>query len=257
MRKAGLAILELYEREFEVKEKKDKTLVTQADHLSEKIILEGLEGMFEDMAIISEERENKYSQRKGREWVFVVDPIDGTRDFVRKTGDFCIMIGLLHYNDPVFGAIYAPIKNEFYYAVKGKGAYLKDAKGNGEKLKVSSLENLSEWCMILSNISPAYAKNLVRERFGIVNIHKMGSLGLKLCHIAKGNAEFYINKSGEVGEWDICAPGIILEEAGGSMYTRRGKRHKFNKRRLSVDRWVIATNGKCKDEILKIVSRKS
>lgn len=220
---AGKETLRFYADGNAISQKENDTPLTQADLASERIIKARLEKF--KIPILSEEAKDDKSRLES-EFVWIVDPLDGTSDFIQKTGEFAVMIGLVQNNLPILGVIYAPISNEMFSAEKGQGAFLE--KNNEKiKLRVSEADSFSEMTILLSrnHLMPLEEKLVETLKLKKKN---MGSAGLKICEIASGKAEIYINSSDKSSEWDTCAGTIILEEAGGKITDLKGKDIGFN-----------------------------
>ena len=209
--KASEVIMDIYNTDFEVDYKEDDSPVTQADREADEIIRQHLKASFPDYALLSEESIDDLS-RLDASYCWIIDPVDGTKDFVDKTGEFTINIALSFNGEIVLGVVYVPVKKEMYYAVKGKGSYhefnhnrtINHVSYRTEKLRIlSSKHHKSE--AFLSMIEAAAPK--INQVLGV------GS-SLKGCLIAKGSAEAYF-RFGLTSEWDTGAVQIIVEEAGG------------------------------------------
>ncbi len=224
IKEAGNEVLKYYDQRFEKAEKQNSP-VTEADLASEKIILQGLK-KYEDFGILSEENK-KDKSHIGKEFVFAVDPLDGTKDFVHKTGDFSILIGLLKNNLPMLGLIYMPLEKKLYYAASGQGAFIEQNEEK-KKIEISKEIDLSKMKILMSMYHQGQAEKKLAEKFDCKYKH-MGSAGLKLATIAEGQAEIYINSSSKTGEWDTAAGQIILQEAGGKITDIYGNNLKYNK----------------------------
>lgn len=242
-KKAGEEVLKIYNTDFKV-EYKGKEPLTQADLISQKVIFSYLEKY--DYGIISEENKDDLS-RMEKDRVWIIDSLDGTSDFVSRTGEFSIMIGLAYKGEPVLGVVYSPTDDKLYYAEKGKGAYLGD-----ERLRVSDISSISEARFLFSRHHFSDELKQFAEKNNIQVIHK-GSMGLKICLIAEGKAEATINLSDKTCQWDTCAPEIILMEAGGEITDLQAKRFMYNRKQLNNPNGVIASNGRIHEQIIKSI----
>jgi len=239
IKKAGKEILGVYKKDFKSYNKDDDSPVTEADLLSEKIILEGLRRY--NYGILSEERVDDLS-RIEKERVWIIDPLDGTKDFIQKTGQFSVMIALAEKGKPILGAVYQPTEDKLYLAEKGNGSFLlKDS--SFEKLFVSSVDSVSEATFVFSrNHLFKKEKDFIKKN----NIEKkifMGSVGLKVGLVAEGKADCYITFSDKTCQWDTCAPEIILKEAGGSITDTKGKSFIYNRKEKRNLNGILASNG--------------
>ncbi|MDI6697510.1 MAG: 3'(2'),5'-bisphosphate nucleotidase CysQ [Candidatus Saccharicenans sp.] len=247
---AGAAILEVYNRaggDFSMELKEDRTPLTEADCASNSIITEGLRRLFPEVPLISEEnREIPYEVRRNFEFCWLLDPLDGTREFLQRNGEFTINLALIHRGQPVAGFISVPCQNLFYYAIRGEGAYKIEASrpgGCGEK------EPRRENELDLKNIFPLPGVRLRAAEFSMaqpglavvasrshfdeqtrafvekLNQPELTNRGssLKFVMLAEGVAHLY-PRLGRTMEWDTAAGQAILEEAGGQVmdfYVRR------------------------------------
>ncbi len=202
---AGEKILKVYNSEdFEIKIKEDKSSLTRADIESNRIITNGLK-QISDFPVISEEIPVKYTDRKQWEYFWLVDPLDGTKDFIAKNGQFTINIALIHKNTPVTGVVYAPAMDVMYWAEKDKGAF----KNNEKIYNNSTGKNLigSD-----SNFHSTDQTIAFFKRHNIKEIKRFGS-AVKLGKLAEGEIDIYPRLNGTM-EWDTAAGHIILKEAG-------------------------------------------
>lgn len=219
--KAGKAIMDIYERPIEVESKSDDSPLTAADRVSNDIILSGLNKIFPDIHIISEEtRETPYSIRKDWETCWLVDPLDGTKEFIKKNGEFTVNIALIEQGEPVFGIVYLPDKDVLYYGQKGKGAFKVAARGKraapivvskpepGGQLKVAGSRSHQS-----DEIKAFLAAQ--RKNYGNVQLESAGS-ALKFCRVAEGHVHVY-PRLGPTMEWDTAAGQAVVLAAGGQV----------------------------------------
>ena len=208
---AGQAILEIYNKNYTIEYKDDHSPLTEADKASNEIIVEGLRKEFPDWAILSEESKDDKS-RLDNDWCFIVDPLDGTKEFIKKNGEFTVNIGLSYKHKVVVGVIYVPVTEELYFSAKGYGAYLIKS-GNSIRLKVSDKTQNLTLVGSKSHASDELKKLINDNKDRIKDIRSAGS-SLKGCMVAKGEADIYY-RFGYTCEWDTAAMQCIAEEAGG------------------------------------------
>jgi len=235
-REAGRAILQIYDSDFAVEQKADRSPLTLADKRSHEVIAQGL-SLISDfiIPILSEEgRQMPYDQRKDWHMFWLVDPLDGTKEFVKRNGEFTVNIALIQNGFPLIGVIYIPVKNIFYFAAEGLGAY-KLELSNAEVptsieglLKISSrlplAPNSSDKASHLSRITVIGSRShMSSETEQFINDLKAGyeevdflaaGSSLKFCLIAEGRADVY-PRFGPTMEWDTAAGQAIVEQAGG------------------------------------------
>jgi 3'(2'), 5'-bisphosphate nucleotidase len=202
--------------------KTDKSPVTIVDKQVNDLVVSQLQKKFPNYRVIGEESVIEIDNDLGKGKVFLVDPIDGTKDFIANNGQWSVMIGLAVDGEAVVGVVYAAQDDEMFIGVKGHGAYMiKDSKNipNPELIPIhcsstkdtsqirylASRSNFDEKCIDTMKILSIPDSNLIYQ----------GSMGIKLCMIASGRAELYVNAKGVSSYWDGCAPQVILEEAGG------------------------------------------
>jgi len=218
-REAGQAIMNVYEQptaNWQLEQKADDSPLTLADQRSNAIICQALACHWPEIPIISEEEERApYEERKNYRYCWLVDPLDGTREFVNRNGEFAINIALIEHNQPVFGLLYAPVNQVLYWAQKGEGAFVVEEKVN-RRIWASSFSFKQEGLRVLGSRShlraatQAYIDSLKKVQFVA-----RGS-ALKFMALAEGQADIY-PRLGPTMEWDTAAPQIILEEAGGQI----------------------------------------
>ena len=228
---AGKEILNFYNNEIEVTHKEDLSPLTKADLASNKIILESLTKLNSNIPILSEESLVDWSIRKNWKKYWLVDPLDGTKEFIKKNGEFTVNIALIEDNNPILGVVYVPAKSLLYLAEKNKGSFktnTKDKLKNFEgiqKILVSSQTNRPRVIGSRSH-SNATFDNWVKEKFPNADIVQAGS-SLKFCLIAEGEADIY-PRFGPTSEWDIAAGHMIVNEAGGKIRTFQNDSIKYN-----------------------------
>ena len=247
VKQAGHDIMEIYHSDYDIRMKDDQSPVTQADLISEKTLLEGLQGS--SHGIISEEA----GIRSGTSDLYwVIDPLDGTKDFIQKTGEFSIMVGLLDHDHPVLGVVYAPALDTLWYAYEGGGAFV-NHKGKQQPITVSKEDTLSKYRLVISRNHFRQEDKDVADQLGITTFTKMGSVGIKYATLAEGKAELCIYTTGFLGLWDCCAPHAILREAGGEVFDVDGGDPTYDLSTKKMARGFIGTNGKHTDEVLSIL----
>lgn len=209
---AGEAIIEVYNSEdFGVEIKKDNSPLTKADKKSNELIVRMLKESFPEYAILSEEEKDNLD-RLNNDLCFVVDPLDGTKEFLKRNGQFTVNIALSECHRSVMGVIYVPVTGELYYAAKGYGSFL-EKDGVVTELHVSSEEKeKSELNVVMSNSHGCREMEELLEKYQLKNFVKVGS-SLKGCMIAAGMADVYYRHNPTM-EWDTAAMQCIAEEAG-------------------------------------------
>lgn len=211
---AGKAIMEVYTSalDMEIEYKEGGSPLTVADKKANKIIVEVLKQEFPDYAILSEEEKDNL-ERLNNDYCFIVDPLDGTKEFIKRNGQFTVNIALAIRNESVVGVIYVPYTEELYFAEKGKGSFLRDKNGDITKLSVSDRIGSENMRMVMSNSHGCDEMSQLIEKYKLTNFLKVGS-SLKGCMVARGDAEAYYRYNPTM-EWDTAAMQCIVEEAGG------------------------------------------
>lgn len=209
---AGKVIMEVYTDEsYEIMTKSDESPVTTADHLANEIIVSELKNRFPDYAILSEESIDDF-ERRDNDYCWSIDPLDGTKEFIKRNGEFSVNIALIYKKRPILGVIYVPITSELFSAVEDYGTYYESPLGEIKKVSVTDkLENLTA-LRSRSRIS-GKLNDMYSHETKIRSVIKLGS-SLKGCYIAKGDAEIYYSL-GKTMEWDTAAMEVIVREAGG------------------------------------------
>lgn len=211
--KAGKAIMEVYATQFFVEQKDDKSPLTLADTVANEIIVEALRKGFNNYAILSEESKDDLS-RLENDFCFIVDPLDGTKEFVNRNGQFTVNIALAYQGKSILGVIYAPALEHLYYAYEGNGAYFENLKTD-LKRSIHVSERLVNLIAVgsKSHASPQEAELFETHKSLIAQTVSVGS-SIKGCMVATGEADIYY-RFGLTSEWDTAAMQCIVEEAGG------------------------------------------
>jgi len=237
-KKAGDAIMEIYAKDFTVNYKDDKSPLTEADLKSNEIICTHLNTLYPDIPILSEENKAvPYQEREQWGYYWLIDPIDGTKEFVKKTGEFTVNIALIYHDTPVLGVVYAPVLNDIYSAKRGEGAFKND-----EKLPLKSNEHPEKELKVVASVShlseetQAYIDQLALSTKHVKQVSKGSSL--KLCLVAEGEADIY-PRLGPTMEWDTGAAHAIVIESGKQVIQyENGKPLVYNKEDL-LNPWFI------------------
>jgi 3'(2'), 5'-bisphosphate nucleotidase len=249
-RRAGAGIRALHGSGIAVDTKDDDSPVTEADREANALIVGALVAEFAGDGILSEELPDDGS-RLTRPRVWMVDPLDGTKDFIRGRDGFAVMIGLHDEAGPALGVVYQPIGDKLYFAARGQGAFIERSGGNAERIHVSDVHEPSQIRMVASKSHRTETIDRVRAELGISDELNVGSVGLKLGLIAEGARDLYVNPAGHSKLWDACGPEAILVEAGGRLTDLRGAPLDYRGRELGNTRGLIASNGVLHDEVVR------
>ncbi len=250
----GTQILKIYNSDFDSNIKLDNSPVTAADLLSHKEITQFLKENFPQDNIISEEDSSSIVDSSKKTWV--VDPLDGTKDFIQKTGEFSILIALFENNSPIFGITYLPAKKSFYYAKKGEGAFFYNS-GRESKIRVSSINNESNLRIVRSRNHFREGDQIVADNLKTKNFVKCGSAGIKFALISHGLAEVCFYTTPGLGIWDCASAHIILEEAGGVVFDTNGNVPTYDFKGRKMNSGFLGSNSiETKNLILDIIKSK-
>ena len=228
-KKAGEAIIEIYDSDdFETEIKADNSPLTKADKASNEIIIEELKNRYPEIPILSEEeKEIPYEERKDWQYFWLVDPLDGTKEFIKRNGEFTVNIALIQNRKPIAGVVYAPVLNEIYYGEVGKGSVKINAAGEKEKISVSGKSENDELVVVQSRSHSGEEENEFYSKFKIKEKISRGS-SLKICMVAEGKADLYF-RGGPTWEWDTAAGHAILLAAGGRFTNKDGSELIYDK----------------------------
>ncbi|EJU9971295.1 3'(2'),5'-bisphosphate nucleotidase CysQ [Vibrio alginolyticus] len=231
-RSAGQMILEIYEKkQYEAYTKSDETPVTSADIAAHKFITERLSDLTPDIPVLSEEDADiNLEQRAQWERYWLVDPLDGTQEFIARSGDFATIIALVDNNRPTMGVVYGPVSGVTYYAYNGKGAWKIPDMSDSVKIHTHKHEQPEQSIAIA--ISRRQDINRITNRMSSAwnyDLIPLGSAALKACLVAEGAVDCYL-RLGPTGEWDTAATQCIVEEAGGRILSTQLEPLSYNER---------------------------
>lgn len=217
---AGAAIMHIYANEFSVEEKADNSPLTEADKAAHTVIMRGLNALEEKIPVLSEEDVEHFSGMDVQQRYWLVDPLDGTKEFIKRNGEFTVNIALIQQGKPILGVVYAPATGVTYSAAQGLGAFKNIAGENRQRIQVAG-QPAGAWRVVgsRSHSSPDLAAWL--QQLGEHVMLPMGS-SLKLCLVAEGQADVY-PRLGPTCLWDTGAAHAIVCEAGGRVETLSGE----------------------------------
>ena len=244
--KAGETILDIYDGNFRTTTKTDDSPVTDADFKSNEIIKKILSKT--NYSILSEEDIDD-PKRLSENTIWVIDPLDGTSDYIDKTGEFTIMISLIKNNEPILGVIGWPTEKTLFVAQKGSGAF-RYSNNEWTKITVSKISDLSLCRTVGSRHHLTDKEKNFIKKLGIVNFTSIGS-SLKVGKISSGEADAYITTTDKMKEWDSAASYCIVHEAGGKMTDMLGNDISYNNKDVYHHNGILVTNGLLHDKIVK------
>ena len=243
---ASSVILDIYQKDYNTFTKTDDSPVTDADLKSNKKINEVLSDT--KYSILSEEDVDDQS-RLSKDMIWIVDPLDGTSDFIDKTGEFTVMIALIQNKKPILGVIAWPTEKILFVAQKNCGAF-RYSNDKWDKISVTKIENLSECRTIGSRHHLSDKEKKFIKKLGVKDFTSIGS-SLKVGKISSGEAEAYITTTNKMKEWDTAASYCIITEAGGKMTDMSGNQITYNNKSVYHQNGILVTNGLIHDKIVK------
>jgi 3'(2'), 5'-bisphosphate nucleotidase len=245
--RASAAIMQIYDGAFAVQRKDDNSPLTLADLESQRVIIEGLKRITPDIPILSEESAAApWVQRQTWRELWVVDPLDGTREFVKRNGEFTVNIALVEDGEPVLGVVYAPARTVLYGAARGCGAFRCGADAARMPIHVQS--SAPNPLRVLGSRSHGDARlDHALERLGPQQRLGVGS-ALKFGLVADGSGDLYVRR-GETSEWDTAAGQAVVLEAGGSVVDLHGQPLRYNQRDSLINPWFMAYGDRSRDWI--------
>lgn len=223
-RRAGRAILDVYDSEFEVSSKPDDSPLTQADLASHRVICDALKGLDPAIPVLSEESaEIPWPERARWRTYWLVDPLDGTKEFVNRNGEFTVNIALIEDGVPVAGAVHVPVSGTSYCGGAGLGAFKRDSA------QTETIRTRPAASPLVVVGSRSHANPALEEKLSAIGDYRLVSMGssLKFCLVAEGAADFY-PRLGPTSEWDTAAAQAVVEAAGGRVVKLDGAPLRYN-----------------------------
>ena len=252
-RDAGRVILSYYGNpELVVDTKADTSPVTAADRAADALILDRLRTGFPGDAFLTEESPEDPG-RLGKRRVWIIDPLDGTRDFIAQTGDFSVHIGLVVDGQPLLGVVYQPVRQALYHARRGGGAFL-DSSGTSSQIRTSTRKVPGELRVGISRLNPDEGLGKCLAASGLAPRAVAMGASVKHMALARGDLDAVLNLSPAEQEWDTCAPEVILAEAGCTVSDGDGNPMRYNQKDLFRRRGSVASNGLCHALMLRVMA---
>jgi 3'(2'), 5'-bisphosphate nucleotidase len=248
---AGQAILEVYATDFDVQEKGDQSPLTQADLASHHCIVAGLSALTPDIPIISEEEGlPDFSERSQWQRYWLIDPLDGTKEFVNRNGEFTVNIALIDSNRPILGVVHVPVQGKTYIGCQGHGSEL---RADGKTTPISVATTSSDPVRIVGSRSHRGSSlDAFLENVGESDMIPMGS-SLKFCVVAEGRADIY-PRLGPTSEWDTAAAQAVVEQAGGKVLELDGKPLSYNAKEDILNPWFVVIGAADRDWLALLAS---
>ncbi|MCB0647171.1 MAG: 3'(2'),5'-bisphosphate nucleotidase CysQ [Saprospiraceae bacterium] len=243
VRKAGLVIMEVYQQDFQIISKEDSSPLTQADLASNEVIVSHLMQLTPEIPIISEESAKiNFADRKEATYVWSVDPLDGTKEFVKKNGEFSVNVALIENGKPILGVVGIPAQETIAWGLKDYGAFLEKSGLTCRLESKSMTDDQDQYKVVCSRSHLDKDTKRFAESYGEIFWIPQGS-SMKFVMVAAGDADFY-PRLGPTMEWDTAAPHIIVEEAGGSVLSiETGEPLTYNKENLYNPDFVVLAKG--------------
>lgn len=213
-RQAGAEIMKIYAEGFEIEEKKDHSPLTTADLASHNLIIEKLEKLTPDIPILSEESASiAFAERSSWKNYWLIDPLDGTREFIKRNGEFTVNIALITEHSSSLGVVYLPVKDISYYAARNLGAFKQEQNQSPEKIQSRTSTPTNKPTICGSRSHAGKSLQALQDKIGEFDLISMGS-SIKMCLVAEGVADIY-PRFGPTSEWDTAAAHCVVNEAGG------------------------------------------
>ncbi len=250
-REAGAILMQFYRDGAKVEWKGYDDPVTAADKAANEMIVRELQRAFPHDAILSEEAEDD-QVRLTNERVWMVDPMDGTKQFIERVDEFAVMIGLAVAGIPRVGVVFNPATDKLYYAAHEQGAYLETGLTT-KRLHVGAQSDTRQMTAAMSRSHHSPQVDRVRNVLGIAGEARSGSVGLKVGLLAEAKAHAYIHIGSKTNQWDTCGPAAILTEAGGVITDNHGQPLGFNTPNVRNLDGIIASNGAAHERLVQAV----
>lgn len=245
-RAAGAVLLTHYYSPFLVEQKinalEEIEEVTAADREANELIVSQLRKEFPDDGILAEESSDT-EERLDKERVWLIDPMDGTKNFIQRDGDFAVQIGLAVAGEVVAGVVFQPSRDVLYRAARGSGTWIEEKAKPPTRMSVSNRTDPTEMVLASSRSHRSPRMERVVKEFKFKEETRRGSVGIKIGLIAEQQADLYMHLSPSTKQWDTCAPEIVLTEAGGRLTDLFGEPLRYNGLRIDNRNGVVATNG--------------
>ena len=253
-RAAGAILMAHYHSPFLVEQKinalQEMEEVTAADREANDLIVGRLAIEFPDDGILAEESKDT-ERRLQKDRVWLIDPMDGTKNFIQRDGDFAVQIGLALEGKSVLGLVYQPARDILYRASRGAGSWIERNDKPAERMSVSARTDPHEMVLASSRSHRSSRMEHVVSTLGFKNEVRRGSVGVKIGLITEQQADIYLHLSPSTKQWDTCAPQIILEEAGGRLTDLFGQPLRYNGVRIDNRNGIVATNGVAQDVVIE------
>ncbi len=237
-RNAGDAIMDIYQGEFDVELKGDSSPLTAADRASHEVIVAGLQETTPEIPILSEEgRDIPYAERRNWQCFWLVDPLDGTKEFIKRNGEFTVNIALIEGGSAVAGVVYVPAQNKMFCGTLDSGCWMSEGEAEPVLIQVREADYAAGLTVVMSRSHPSPELETYLQKITVAEALPVGS-SLKLCAVAEGKADLY-PRLGPTMEWDTAAGHAVVEAAGGTVTTEDGQPLRYNKENLLNPNFIV------------------
>jgi 3'(2'), 5'-bisphosphate nucleotidase len=252
-REAGRILLEVYATDFAVTEKPEgEGPVTAADERANAFVVDALRSAFPGDGVVAEEsKHNPDARRFSRCWF--VDPLDGTREFVNRNGEFAVHVGLAIDGEARLGVVFRPVQERLFSGVVG-GECLLESPTEKRVLRVSSLSEPRDLRVVVSRSHRNQRALRVQQRLGTSRVMQSGSVGVKCSMIAEGMADVYVHVSARSSRWDCCAPEAVLRAAGGRLTDLGGRPYRYDGGELQNGHGLLGCNAAAFERVVAVTS---
>jgi 3'(2'), 5'-bisphosphate nucleotidase len=228
------------------------SISTHVDHASQEILLQHLQAVFPEDGICAEEATpTAVASPRDRKRTWVVDPIDGTRGFARKNGEFSIMVGLTVAGQAVVGVVLEPVISRWTFAQRGGGCWVQYGSSSPQPCRVSRQADVSAAVLVQSRSKPGQPPKAVVQAIQPGRVVETYSAGIKLALVARGEVDCYVNDYRGFHDWDICAGQVLVEEAGGRVSEFNGTPIRYGQGERMLRRGMLASNGLIHEELIR------
>ena len=257
LREAAELINDVYRGGFDVEYKAPGDPITVADRHANELICRRLSALYPDVPVVAEESDaNRYANYRSRPVVFFVDPVDGTREFVNRNGEFVTMLGVLEGNRASIGVVVQPTTGEAGVGIVDQGAWRVTRDGHRSPIHVTNTDTLAGARLVASRSGDENRYEEIRRRLGVAAISPLGSAGLKGLVIARGEAEAYVTPDYGGNRWDACPIDALVTAAGGRFGDAYGAEIDYRSESLVNDRGIVASNGSLHERLLDLLQQR-
>jgi len=251
VREAGEIVRKYHDLPDDIQWKGENDPVTAADKAVNDFLVTHLQAAFPQIGILAEESKDDL-KRMENEAIWCIDPLDGTKEFIARNGEFSIMVGLAVAEQAVLGVVYQPVKDFMYSGITAGGAWLTTPAGR-QTLHVSDISQPQQMRLVISRSHRNPIVDNIKEALGISQERKSGSVGLKCGLIARAESDLYLHPSPGLKEWDTCAPEAILRGAGGQVSDCWGRELRYNQADVHRHFGLVASNGRAHARIISLL----